>query len=199
MGNSTYASVRALWRWSRYSEVQLIVEPGISGKNTYTGNISERNNVGVAPGIIFKRKTNKVSSFSAERLDEASTMNITVNYDEFLKTCVVLQRSYKIIKKIQLKTFWINHILVVCLQGVMLFPTIILNSISAITIFKSSQLKNKTCYFLILVQSTLDLAVGLVGIRLYTFLLISELVGVRNCYIASSLGIQLPFIPCHCP
>ena len=118
-----------------------------------------------------------------------------MNYDEFLKTCVVFQRSYKIIKKFPLKTSWINHILVVCLHGVVLFPTIILNAISAITILKSSQLKNKTCYFLILVQSTVDLAVGLVGIPLHSFFLISELAGVGNC-MASSLAIRTPFIPC---
>ena len=122
-------------------------------------------------------------------------MNITVNHNVFLKTCFFLQRNFNVIRNFPAKTYWISHILVVCLHGVMLFPAIILNSMSVITILKSSQLKNKTCYFLILVQSTVDsLAVGLVGIPLYSFFLISELVGVGN-WIASFLAFQTAFIP----
>jgi hypothetical protein len=42
--------------------------------------------------------------------------------------------------------------------------TVLLNAVAMITILKSSQLKSKPCYFIILVQSINDLAVGIVSI-----------------------------------
>ena len=43
-----------------------------------------------------------------------------------------------------------------------MISTILLNSVAILTISKSSQLKEKLCYFLVLVQSSLDLLVGVI-------------------------------------
>ena len=65
-----------------------------------------------------------------------------------------------------------------------MIPTILLNSVAIITILKSSQLKSKPCYFIILVQSIIDLAVGVLSIPLLIFFLASGIGGITNCIAA---------------
>ena len=73
--------------------------------------------------------------------------------------------------------------MVALLDGLLIIPTILLNIIAAKTIFKSSNLKGKAYFFLILVQSVLDTAVGVIALPLYTFGLATEAAGVPNCWI----------------
>ena len=47
-------------------------------------------------------------------------------------------------------------------SGVLIIPTVLLNGISVLKIWKSSHLKAKLCYFLVLIQLVADLAVGAV-------------------------------------
>ena len=66
-------------------------------------------------------------------------------------------------------------------NGVLVMVIVLLNSISVVTIWKSSCLKAKLPYFLILVQSIADLAVGAISLPLYIALAASELRGIANC------------------
>ena len=66
---------------------------------------------------------------------------------------------------------------------IVMIPTILLNGISILTIFKTSYLKSKACYLLILIQSTADLAVGVVSLPLSTILRVKELGGSGNCFV----------------
>ena len=50
------------------------------------------------------------------------------------------------------------------INGVLIIPTVLLNSISILTIWKGSHLKANVCYFLILIQSIFDIAVGVISI-----------------------------------
>ena len=76
----------------------------------------------------------------------------------------------------------ISHIFAIALNGIVIIPTLLLNAASVITIFKSSQLNNKPCYFIILVQSVFDLAVGIFGIPLFILLLAKGIRGTSNCF-----------------
>ena len=67
------------------------------------------------------------------------------------------------------------------LNCLLLFSTIALNGISIITIRKSSQLRSKVCYFVILLQSVVDLGVGVLGIPLFIYYLISPFLHTTNC------------------
>ena len=71
-------------------------------------------------------------------------------------------------------------------SGILIFPTVLLNLFATITILKSPQLKNKLCYFLIHIQSVVDLGVGLFGIPLTIYYLVTPFVAFQNC--AFSLG-----------
>ncbi len=50
-----------------------------------------------------------------------------------------------------------------------------------ITIRKSSQLRSKVCYFVILLQSVVDLGVGVLGIPFFIYYLISPFLHTTNC------------------
>ncbi len=78
--------------------------------------------------------------------------------------------------------FLISHILAAFVNGIFIIPTVLLNAVSIVTILKSSQLKSKPCYFIILVQSVIDLAVGVLGIPLFLVYLIQGITGTSNCF-----------------
>ena len=69
--------------------------------------------------------------------------------------------------KLPSEKFVMNHIFAIALNGIMITPTTLLNGVAVVTIFKSSQLNSKPCYFIVLLQSMFDLAVGIFSI--YTF------------------------------
>ena len=52
-----------------------------------------------------------------------------------------------------------NHFLVIVFNGVVIVPTLLLNAVSLMVIFKASQLKNKPCYFIIIIRSKFNLTV----------------------------------------
>ena len=78
-----------------------------------------------------------------------------------------------------------NHIVIFAVNIILIFPTVLLNAISVITILKSSRLKNKLCYYIILMQSVADLAVGVLGIPLFLVFLAAGIGGTSNCYVAT--------------
>lgn len=74
-----------------------------------------------------------------------------------------------------------NRTYLIAFNSVLIFSTIFLNLLSVITIRKSSQLKNKLCYFVILLQSAVDMCVGIFSIPLFIIFLASPFLGIQNC------------------
>jgi hypothetical protein len=87
-----------------------------------------------------------------------------------------------------------NHIFAMALNGILIIPTILLNAIAIITILKFSQLNSKPCYFIILLQSVIDLAVGVLGLPLFLVFLASGIGKISNCIVAT-LAFQTTTIP----
>ena len=116
---------------------------------------------------------------------EQVKMNLSEEQEGFKISCEILGTTYYVVTKLPSYKFVINHIFAIAFNGILIIPTIILNAIPIITILKSSQLKSKPCYFIILVQSFVDLAVGVFGIPLFIFFLASGLRGNANCILAT--------------
>ncbi|CAB3988236.1 Adenosine receptor A2b [Paramuricea clavata] len=78
-----------------------------------------------------------------------------------------------------------NRTLLIAFNAILIFLTIFLNLLSMITIRKSSQLKNKMCYFVILVQSVVDFGVGILGIPSFILYLSTSSLPLRiqNCLV----------------
>ena len=120
-------------------------------------------------------------------------MNATQR-DEFLMSCQILGTTHFVATKLPSEKFVINHILVIAFNGIMIISTLLLNGVSVITIFKSSQLSSKPCYFIILLQSMFDLAVGVLGIPLHIYYLANGIGELSSC-LAASLARRLTVVP----
>lgn len=85
-----------------------------------------------------------------------------------------------------------NQIVACILTGVLFIPTVILNGISIITILRTSQLKEKVSYFLILMQSITDFVIGFIAIPLnMAYVIDRDFIGVKNsllCWLNYTLG-----------
>ena len=108
--------------------------------------------------------------------------------------CDILGTTHFIIMNLPSERAVMNHIFAIAFNGISIVPTILLNVIAAITILKSSQLKSKPYYFIILVQSVIDLVVGVLGIPLFILFLATGIGKNSNCH-GAILGLKLTLIP----
>ena len=111
--------------------------------------------------------------------------------DQLYITCKVGNSSFRFFPN---KNYEGNLIAMLVMNCVLLISTILLNGISVITIKKSSVLKGKVCYFVILVQSVVDLGVGLLSIPLFISYLIFPFVNTGNCTLII-LSIGASYLP----
>ena len=95
--------------------------------------------------------------------------------------CKVTGSSLVPLKEFPNKMYELNQIAILVMNGILIFSTISLNGISVITIRKSSQLRSKICYFIILLQSIIDLSVGVLTIPLFIYYLIVPFLNTANC------------------
>ena len=121
-------------------------------------------------------------------------MNQSADEEVFRISCEILGKSNFVIIKLPSEKYVINYILAITFNGILLLPTVLLNAVAILTILRSSQLNSKPCYFIILVQSVIDLAVGIFSIPLLIFFLASGIGGTTNC-VAATLALKLTSLP----
>ena len=107
--------------------------------------------------------------------------------DMFGVTCNFLGATHFFKTKLASEKSSISHISVLVINGILIIPTILLNVVPLVTISKSSQLKSKMCYFVILVQSTIDSAVGVFATPLFIVYMLGKMGRHSNC-VAFLLG-----------
>ena len=100
----------------------------------------------------------------------------------FFQICSLLKAEKEVIVKYQSQAHLINRI-IVCVFFLLLFiPTVTLNGVSVITIWKCPQLKQKISYFLLMMQSVTDLTVGLFSLPALDILGLSTVItGSVHC------------------
>ena len=86
------------------------------------------------------------------------------------------------------KAYYISHVIVSLVNVLLTCFTITLNTLTALAYWKSSQLKKKTCYFLVLLLSLRDLAIGVFSNPLYAAYLVAETLGHNNCVVLRILS-----------
>ena len=101
--------------------------------------------------------------------------------EKFFHHCFLLRTKHEVLAKIPSKAYFNNMISACSVVMLLIIPTILLNGISVITIRKCSQLKEKIAYFLIMIQSLADLAIGLVTIPLASYICITEAFAKADC------------------
>ena len=88
-----------------------------------------------------------------------------------------------------------DRISVICFNVILAFPITFLNLLSVITIGKSSQLKSKLCYFVILTQSFVDLSVGAFSIPSLIMIVTLPLLDTDHCVAHTVFVLCLWFPP----
>ena len=101
------------------------------------------------------------------------------NEDE--ASCTIFRETYYLTQQSLSRELWINIIFAFVLNSILIIPTILLNAFAILTILKSSSLKEKPCYFTILVQSVIDLEVGISSIPLFLVCFASKMGEYSNC------------------
>ena len=112
---------------------------------------------------------------------------------EFLTTCTA--ENFAIVIDFPENKYERYQIAAVAVSCVFFLATITLNGISIVTLRKSSQLKSKVCYFVILLQSVVDLGVGVLGIPLFIYYLISPFLHHANCLLVT-LALRITLLTC---
>ncbi|XP_028408049.1 cannabinoid receptor type 1A-like [Dendronephthya gigantea] len=100
----------------------------------------------------------------------------------------------KIVVRFPSDLYLVSHVLVIAFNSLLIVPTVMLNIVSVTAIMKSTRLRSKPCYFLVVIQSVVDLIVGSIGIPLFIFYVVSPIVGFLNCTV-SFVTAQTFFIP----
>ena len=86
----------------------------------------------------------------------------------------------------------------IAFNSMLILLTLFLNILSLVTIRKSPQLKNKLCYFVIQVQSAVDVAVGGLSIPALLVLLVSPFWVFESCLAFRLLFVSMLAVPsCH--
>ena len=117
------------------------------------------------------------------------------NVSEFyIMTCQAFGRTHWFATKFSSSKYEINRVATIVINSVLVISTVLLNLIAIVTILKSTQLKNKICYFLILIQSAVDLGIGCIGAPLSVFFLLQTFLGLRDCF-SSFVVFQLSVLP----
>ena len=100
----------------------------------------------------------------------------------FFQMCSFLKTENRVIVQYPSQAHLINRISVCVFFLLLAIPTVTLNGVSVITIWKCSQLKQKIPYFLLMMQSVTDLTVGLVGLPAFGILgLSTAITGSVHC------------------
>ena len=121
-------------------------------------------------------------------------MNLSIEQDAFGVSCNIFGTTHFVITKLPSDEILVNHVVTIVFNAVLIIPTIMLNAVAITTIWKSSQMNNKTCYFVVVVQSVIDLAVGVLGIPLFIVFLLSGMGEMSNCFVAT-LACRLTIVP----
>ena len=108
-------------------------------------------------------------------------MNRTTELETFKNVCHVFQRTFSIVIRFPSNNYFVNHVIACAVNALLTVATLFLNTVALLTFCKSSQLRNKVSTFLIMVQSCIDLGVGVIGSSLYTFGILGEIRGTGNC------------------
>ena len=110
-------------------------------------------------------------------------MNSTLR-DVFV-TCNSIGVRYYTFTKIVSKKIFANQISLVVFNSILAVVTALLNALAILTIQKSSHLKEKPCYFIILLQSSIDLICSLVGMPIFLVSLANAIIENLNCSVNS--------------
>ena len=111
-------------------------------------------------------------------------MEQSVGDEMFNISCKIFGATHFVITKLPTDRLRLNHIFCIVFNGILSITTTLLNFVAILTITRSSQLYSKPCYFLIFLQSVIDMVTGFLGVPSFISFLFSGIGKNSNCVLA---------------
>ena len=108
-------------------------------------------------------------------------MNSTTNGVSLQSNCSIFGEFFEVLDGFHSDVYLVNHIVACVVNVIIQIATVSLNGITVFTFWRSSRLKEKVAFYLIMVQSLLDLGVGIVAGSVVTSFIASEIRGRPSC------------------
>ena len=108
-------------------------------------------------------------------------MNSTTNGVSLQSNCSIFGEFFEVLDGFHSDVYLVNHIVACVVNVIIQIATVSLNGITVFTFWRSSRLKEKVAFYLIMVQSLLDLGVGIVAGSVVTSFIASEIRGRASC------------------
>ena len=115
-------------------------------------------------------------------------MNSTLR-DVFVSCDSIGVRSFTFTRIVS-KGIFANQIFLIVFNSILAFVTAMMNALAVLTIRRSSLLREKPCYFIILLQSSIDIICSLVAMPFFLVYLVNAVKGTVNCLV-NALGLLL--------
>ena len=100
---------------------------------------------------------------------------------KFVQFCFVKDAEFDFVVAFPSQKYYINYVVCIVINVFLTLSTTFLNGTTVFAYWKSSQLKKKTQYFVVMLLSLNDLGVGMLCNSSYTVLLLREILGYENC------------------
>ena len=108
-------------------------------------------------------------------------MNSTTNGVSLQSNCSIFGEFFEVLDGFHSDVYLVNHIVACVVNVIIQIATVSLNGITVFTFWRSSRLKEKVAFYLIMVQSLLDLGLGIVAGSVVTSFIASEIRGRPSC------------------
>ena len=108
-------------------------------------------------------------------------MNFTTGNATILKDCEVLGFSFQIHAELPSSKYEVNQIILIIVNSIILISTLLTNTLTIITFWKSSQLRKKVSFLFILAQSIADLSIGVIASILAISVLVDGFATPYSC------------------
>ena len=140
--------------------------------------------------------TNVISYISLVSLhgDKERKYEMNESTTRYTEECSIAGYMYPIIVEFPSSKYDVNLLVTSVACCILIFPVVLLNGTTVLTIFKSNQLKGKVCHIPVLIQSLADLSVGLLTLPLFAYLHLTEVYGTPDC-VPSFVLSSIAFIP----
>jgi hypothetical protein len=122
-------------------------------------------------------------------------MNESEKLGNVLTTCYIINKKTDHVTGFSSKKYEINRISNIAFLGVLTVSTILLNAVAIITIQKAPKLKDKLCFFVILIQSVVDLGVGCIVIPTVSVFLLQPFINIHDVCISILLARSTAILP----
>jgi hypothetical protein len=108
-------------------------------------------------------------------------MNATLENSTFFVTCYILTNKAMLFKNFSSGTDKVVHVVTLVWCICLFLSTVFLITVTVGTIWTFRSLSQKVCYFTIMMQSVVDLAIGVIIYPMFIAHLTSEIWGSPNC------------------